>query len=630
MCGITGIAVFGNNPLPTYPQLKAMCDTLIHRGPDEEGMDIQDGVAIGVRRLSIIDLKTGSQPIFNEDRTIRTVYNGEIYNFRELRKDLEARGHVFYTKSDTEVILHAYEEYGEDFPKYLNGMFAFVLHDAAKRKLYLVRDHIGIKPLYYSFNENHLIWGSEIKAILTGGFVDRSLDLNALSEFLSWEYIPGERTLFKSIRKLEPGKMLEIDLDHPVCNSIVYWDVPFFKEGLTKTPAEWEEEVDHKIKKCVQRQLVSDVPLGAFLSGGVDSSLVVSFMDDANTFSIGFDDPTYNELKWARKVANHLGVNHVDDIIKSDIAVLFDKLMHHMDDPIGDFSIFPTYLVSLHARKNVTVALSGDGGDELFGGYETYVADQVARQYAYVPKVLRIKLIEPLIKSLKPSPVKKGLVNKAIRFVEGLEHSEDLSHARWRIFTGNGFRKMLFTPDALAELNNPEDTHIHKLFQQAGDRDHLNRSLYVDLKSYLCDNCLVKIDRMSMAVSLESRVPLLDKELVELAFQIPGNIKVAHGKTKVLLKRIAARHVPHECVYRPKEGFSIPIKNWLKSDLFPLMQNLLDKNTIKHEGLFQPAAIERLKQEHLSGISNHSHILWSLMVFQAWRKRWLEGNIAKS
>jgi asparagine synthase (glutamine-hydrolysing) len=359
------------------------------------------------------------------------------------------------------------------------------------------------------------------------------------------------------------------------------------------------------------------------LSGGVDSSLVVSCMGAASTFSIGFHDPTYNELKWARKVANHLGVNHVDDIIKPDIVALFDKLMHHMDDPIGDFSIFPAYLVSQHARKNVTVALSGDGGDELFGGYETYVADQMARQYAYVPSILRSNLIEPFIKSLKPRPAKKGLVNKAIRFVEGLEHPEDLSHARWRIFTGNGFKQTLFTPEAQAEISIPEDAHIHKLLQEAGDRDPLNRSLYVDLRSYLCDNCLVKIDRMSMAVSLESRVPLLDKELVELAFRIPGHLKVANGKTKVLLKRVAARHVPRGCVYRPKEGFSIPIKNWLKSDLRPLMEDLLDKSSIKKEGLFQPATIETLKQEHLSGAANHSHLLWSLMVFQAWKKKWL-------
>jgi asparagine synthase (glutamine-hydrolysing) len=588
MCGIAGIAVFRENlPPPSYQQLKGMCDVLIHRGPDEEGVDIRDGVAIGLRRLSIIDILGGNQPIFNEDRTIRVVNNGEIYNFRELRKELESRGHIFTTNTDTEVIVHAYEEYGRDFPNSFNGMFAFSLHDMAKRRLYLVRDHIGIKPLYYAFNKNYMVWGSEIKAILASNLVERNLDVESLGEFLAWEYIPGEGTLIREIRKLEPGKMIEIDLDYPECNPEVYWDVPNTENYQNKKPSEWEEEVDQKIRECVKRQLVSDVPLGAFLSGGVDSSLVVSSMGDAKTFSIGFDDPTYNELKWAREVAHHLNVKHVDDIIKPDVESLFEQLMVFMDDPIGDFSIFPTYLVSQHARKYVTVALSGDGGDELFGGYETYVADQKSYQYASIPALIRHKIIEPFIKSLKPRPAKKGVINKAIRFVEGLGQPEDLSHARWRNFLGNGFREILFSPDALSQLQTPTYAHIRQLFKQAGNRDPLNQSLYVDLKSYLCDNCLVKVDRMSMAVSLESRVPLLDKELVELAFRIPGNLKVVNGKTKILLKRVAARHVPSECVYRPKEGFSIPIKNWLKSRLRPLMEELLNSENIKQEGLFQ-------------------------------------------
>lgn len=625
MCGIAGIAAFGDMPSPSYHVLKEMCDTIIHRGPDEDGMDIRDGVAMGMRRLSIIDLSGGSQPIFNENLTIRVVYNGEIYNFKELRKELESCGHHFKTNTDTEVIVHAYEEYGKDFPTYLNGMFAFALHDMAKHKLFLVRDHVGIKPLFYSFNRKYMVWGSEIKVLLASNLIERQLNIDALGQFLAWEYIPGEATLFKSILKLEPAKMIEIDLNRPSCQPETYWDVPQKEENHNKKIEEWEEEVDQKIRECVKRQLVSDVPLGAFLSGGVDSSLVVSAIGDARTFSIGFDDPTYNELKWARKVADHLNVQHIDDIIKPDIENLFEQLMYFMDDPIGDFSIFPTYLVSHHARKHVTVALSGDGGDELFGGYETYVADQKACQYSLVPALIRYNFIEPLVKSLKPRPAKKGFINKAIRFVEGLEQPEDLSHARWRIFTGNGFRETVFTTDVLDEITTSEATHIRRLFKEAGNRQPLNKSLYVDLKSYLCDNCLVKIDRMSMAVSLESRVPLLDKELVELAFRIPEKYKVANGKTKVLLKKIAAKYVPRECVYRPKEGFSIPMKNWLKTRLHPLMEELLNHKHIEREGLFQPASIEKLKREHLLGVNNHSHILWSLMVFQDWRRRWLKG-----
>jgi asparagine synthase (glutamine-hydrolysing) len=315
----------------------------------------------------------------------------------------------------------------------------------------------------------------------------------------------------------------------------------------------------------------------------------------------------------------------MDDIIRPDIISLFDRLMYHMDDPIGDFSIFPTYLVSRHARQAVTVSLSGDGGDELFGGYDTYVADSMAQQYARIPQPLRQALVEFPVRQLRPHSAKKGLINKALRFVEGMDKAKGLGHARWRIFAGERMRETLFTPEARQELATPATSHILKLFEAAGNREPLDRNLYVDLKSYLCDNCLVKVDRMSMAVSLEVRVPFLDRELVELAFQIPGRLKVVGRKTKVLLKRVAARHIPEACVYRPKEGFSLPIKNWLRAELRPMMDELLHAVHIGREGIFQAGTVERLKQEHLAGMANHSHILWSLMVFQAWKKRWLEG-----
>jgi asparagine synthase (glutamine-hydrolysing) len=625
MCGIAGVAAFGGACTPAWEQLQAMCRTLAHRGPDAEGLDIRDHVALGMRRLAIIDVRGGNQPIFNEDRTVRTVFNGEIYNFRELRRELQAHGHRFSTNTDTEVIVHAYEQYGADFPNRFNGMFAFALHDSARRKLYLVRDHLGIKPLYYAFSNAWVVWGSEIKALLASGLVERQLDFVALAEFLTWEYVPGSRTLLTAVRKLEPGEMLEIDLQAPQCRPRAFWDVPGTEVATAKGDGDWEEEVDGKIRECVQRQLVSDVPLGAFLSGGVDSSLVVASMGAAKTFSIGFDDPSYNELEWARRVAAHLGVDHVDEIIRPDIAELFGHLMQFLDDPIGDFSIFPTYLVSRYARQHVTVALSGDGGDELFGGYETYVAQDTAHAYQRLPSWLRGRVIEPWVRALRPRPEKKGLINKAKRFVEGLEHPEGLAHARWRIFLGEALRRELFTGNALEALASPAESHILRLFERAGRREPLNRSLYVDLKSYLCDNCLVKVDRMSMAVSLEARVPFLDKEMVELAFRIPAHLKVAGGRTKVLLKRVAARHVPHACVYRQKEGFSIPIKNWLKSELRPLMEELLDHHTLDQQGIFHTVSIERLKKEHLAGVANHSHILWSLMVFQAWQTLWLKG-----
>jgi asparagine synthase (glutamine-hydrolysing) len=632
MCGIAGIAAFRDARSPVREQIHAMCETIVHRGPNDEGIHVQGGVGLGMRRLSIIDLGGGRQPIWNEDRTVLTVFNGEIYNYRELRRDLEARGHRFTTHSDTEVIVHGYEEYGRDFPIHLNGMFAIALHDTVRRKLILVRDHIGIKPLYYSFTDARIVFGSEVKVLLASGLVKRDLDIDALGQFLSWEYVPGAETLLMGVERLEPGHLIEIDLSNPICAPRRYWDIPLPEADEAhvlsqRTFDEWADAVDAKLRESVQRQLVADVPLGAFLSGGVDSSLVAAAMQRARTFSIAFGEESYNEAPYARAVADHLGVDHVCEAISADVVGLFERLMYLLDDPIGDFSIFPTFLVSRVARKHVTVALSGDGGDELFGGYETYLAEERARQYARVPALLREKLIEPCVRGQRPRAAKKGLINKAKRFVEGFHHPEVLGHARWRLFVTEEMRAEIFTPEARQAMATPVTHHITELMRAAGPRQPLNRGLYVDVKSYLCDNILTKVDRMSMGVSLEARVPYLDRELVELAFQVPDHLKVSRGHTKVLLKAIAARHVPAHCVYRPKEGFSVPIKNWLRTQFRHLLESLICRERMEQGRVFAWPAIERLKTEHLDGRANHSHILWSLMVFEAWRERWLEGYL---
>jgi asparagine synthase (glutamine-hydrolysing) len=601
-----------------------MCTTIVHRGPDEQGIDIRDGVGLGARRLSIIDVAGGHQPLFNEDETVRLVFNGEIYNYRELRQALLERGHRFRSATDGEVLVHLWEENGRDFLEQVNGMFAIALFDASRRRLLVARDRLGIKPLYYAETGKHFVFGSELKAILASGLVERRVDLDALGQFLAWEYVPTPRTLLCGIEKLRPGHVLEVDLEGGGRECRAYWSVSSIRpaNGDSRRSEEWEEVVDAQVRTSVQHQLVSDVPLGAFLSGGVDSSLVVSAMGSASTFSIGFVDQSYNELPWSRAVANHLGVSHTTEVIQPDVIDLFGKLMHFMDDPIGDFSIFPTYLVSRLARRSVTVVLSGDGGDELFGGYETYVAQLKARTYRRIPHFIRAGAVEPLVHALPPRPEKKGLVNKAKRFIEGLEHDERLAHARWRLFIGESMRRALFTPAALEEMVTPSAEHVLDLFDEADGRDEINRCLYADMKSYLIDNCLVKVDRMSMACSLEARVPLLDHELVETALQIPGRFKIQGDSTKILLKRVAARHVPAECVYRPKEGFSIPIKHWLGTTLKPLMHELLAPSRISAEGIFRAETVERLIREHLDGRANHSHILWSLMVFQDWKRRW--------
>jgi asparagine synthase (glutamine-hydrolysing) len=503
-------------------------------------------------------------------------------------------------------------------------MFAIALHDSREKKLYLVRDHLGIKPLYYSLTDACLVWGSEVKVILASGLVQPELSTDAINQFLTWEYVPGSGTLMKNVHKLEPGQMLSLDLATGRASVDQYWDIPDY-HSVDRSEAEWADAVERKIMECVRAQMVSDVPLGAFLSGGVDSSIVAAGMGRAKTFSIGFEDPSYNELEYSKRVAEHLGVDHVTEVIKPHVVDLFDKLMFHLDDPIGDFSIFPTYLVSRLARRHVTVALSGDGADELFGGYETFVANDLARRYQAVPRFVRSGVIEAAVNRLRPRSAKKGFVNKAKRFVEGAAQSPELGHCRWRKFLDDQTRQALFTGEATSGFGTPTDGHILALFDRAGKRPELDRSLYVDVKSYLSDNILTKVDRMSMAVSLETRVPYLDKDLVELAFQVPPELKVNHGKTKVMLKQIAARHVPSSCVYRQKEGFSIPIKNWLGTQFRPLLEDLLDANRIRQAGIFESSTIEALKNEHLTGAANHSHLLWGLIVFEAWRDKWLRA-----
>ncbi len=624
MCGIAGIASLSNEPV-SLEQLQRMCDAMRYRGPDDAGYLVDPGVAIGMRRLSIIDLQSGHQPIFNEDETVAVVLNGEIYNYRELRAWLLTRGHRFKTASDTEVIVHLWEEVGIEFAERLNGMFAIAILDRRARKLVLARDHVGIKPLYFARVAAGLAFGSELKVVLESGWVPRSLDMDSVGQFLSWEYVPGEATLLRDVRRLEPASLLELDLVSGKHSIRQYWNPLRAREradAVSRSAADWESEVDATIARCVRSQLVADVPLGAFLSGGVDSSIVVAAMGEARTYSIGFDDPTYNELPWSEHVARHLGVDHHVEIIRPNVRELFDRLMAHMDDPIGDFSIFPTYLVSRLAASQVKVVLSGDGGDELFGGYETFLAQERARTWEAIPAWVRRGVLDPLLQALPPTSAKKGLINKAKRFAEGAGFDPALGHARWRLFLSDEGRRRLFLPAAQRQLTSPIGAHIYRLNAEASALDARDRALYVDFRSYLVDNCLTKVDRMSMACSIEARVPLLDKDVVELAFRMPSSLKYTARETKLLLKRVAARHVPRDCVYRPKQGFSIPIKSWLKDEFRDLMESYLGRERIAAGGIFEPGEVSRLVTEHLGNRANHSHILWSLLVFQQWLERW--------
>ena len=621
MCGICGILFNDRNRRAEKSVLKQMCDTMIHRGPDDEGQAVLGPVGLGMRRLSIIDLTTGHQPLSNEDGSVWIVFNGEIYNYRELRVDLEKLGHRFVTMSDTESIVHGYESWGEGVCERLNGMFGFALWDKGAKKLILARDRIGIKPLYYYMDEEKLVFGSEIKAILRCPNVRRRLDFSALNNYLTFEYIPSPCSIFKDIRKLEPGYWLSWQDGKIECKH--YWELKPQERPFSDDSA--GERLTELLEDSVRLRLVSDVPLGAFLSGGVDSSIIVSLMarcmnQPVKTFSIGFKESSYNELLYARAVAKKYNTEHHEFIVEARALDLTEKLVKQLDEPFGDFSIFPTYLVSKMARDYVTVTLSGDGGDELFAGYDSYRAHQFYRRfYRWLPVQVRKNLFAKVAQLLPPTEKKKGIINSFKRFVQGASLPSSLYHARWMVFLQEWERENLFDEDVVGEILR-EDPYgfIHRYSRLADGWDDVTRTGFIDVKTYLVDNILVKVDRMSMATSLETRVPYLDHRVVEFAFTLPPDQKMRGFSTKVLLKKAFWNRLPPEIQNRDKQGFSIPIKNWIRNELKSMMCDLLDESRIRKQGIFNSAYVSRLVDEHLRGTANHSHKLWALIVFEQW------------
>ncbi|MFO7889326.1 MAG: asparagine synthase (glutamine-hydrolyzing) [bacterium] len=619
MCGICGILYKDSCRTPDKQMLHNMNNTIIHRGPDDSGVQIFSSVGLAMRRLSIIDLTTGHQPLSNEDKTITIVFNGEVYNFPVLKKQLQNLGHRFKTSTDTEVIVHGYEEWGEDVCKKINGMFAFALWDGKKKKLMLARDRIGIKPLYYYQDGEKLVFGSEIKTILQCDNLDKSIDLVALNNFLTFEYIPSPRSIFKNIHKLEPGHWLT--WSHGQLNDSSYWD--FVPRKKFWKASEAQQRMQEIMQDSVRLRLISDVPLGAFLSGGIDSSITVASMarlmeKPVKTFSIGFKESSYNELDYARAVSEMYNTEHHEFTLKANALELTEKLVKQFDEPFGDFSIFPTYLVSKMARDFVTVALSGDGGDELFAGYDTYRAHMFAQRiYKWMPGK---SMFNYLADKIPPTEQKKGFINSYKRFVQGTWLPESLYHARWMIFLQQQERARLLSDDVLNEISDYKhydfiQRHAEKLDENTDD---ITRMGYIDLKTYLVDNILVKVDRMSMANSLETRVPFLDHRLVEFAFSLPPHLKMKLLKTKYILNKTFWNYLPREVQNRDKQGFSIPIKNWIKEELKPMMTDLLNESRIRQQGFFKPEYVAELMNTHIKGKENHSHKLWALMFFQQW------------
>jgi asparagine synthase (glutamine-hydrolysing) len=625
MCGICGIINRERDHGVDRADIQAMCDAIVHRGPDEEGQHIEGPVGLGMRRLSIIDLSSGQQPIYNEDRTAAIVLNGEIYNHLELRRVLQERGHVFRSHADTEAILHAYEEYGEECPNHLNGMFAFAIWDEKRQRLFIARDRIGKKPLYYYFDDKRLVFASEIKSILRLRGIPREIDPRALDAYLTFEYIPAPMSIFKDIRKLPQGHWLMLEGERLRIQR--YWRLHY--RASAKSEAELADEFVDLLRDAVKIRLMSEVPLGAFLSGGLDSSAVVAMMSQTaasgvKTFSIGFDNSTYNELPYARAVAAHFNTEHYEEIITPDAVGLTERIVRQLDEPLGDFSVFPTLMVSQMARKHVTVALSGDGGDELLGGYETYIAEQTARRYRRLPGWLRRGLIEPAVALLPPTEKKKGLINKSRRFIEGCRLPADLQHVRWMIFLSEAEKRLLYS----AALRTPLAAHdpygfIRQAFTACNSEAPLDQQEYVDIVTYLVDDIMVKVDRMSMAVSLEARAPFLDYRVVEFCAALPPHLRLNGKRSKYILKEAFRGILPEMILNRRKEGFSIPIKSWMKEELKPMMLDFLSPAALQRTGYFEPGYVQQLIGEHLAGKENHSHRLWALLMFQMWHNEYM-------
>ncbi len=641
MCGITGI-INQNGKAVDRELLKNMADVLEHRGPDDEGFYINSSdfplenlkwkqshgkgnVGLGHRRLSIIDLSTGHQPMQNEDNSIWISFNGEIYNFIDLKKELIGKGHIFRTNSDTEAIVHAYEEWGEDCVKHLRGMFAFAIWDENRQTLFLARDRLGIKPLYYYSDQSKFIFGSEIKALLQHPDMKREIQPEALYDYLCFLYVPAPGSIFKGIYKLLPGHTLMVKEGRLADKE--YWDLSFAEN--TRIPEkEWCEKIIEKLRESVDIRLISDVPLGAFLSGGVDSSAVVALMsslktEPVQTSSIGFGEEKFNELPYAREIAKAYNTDHHEMIVSPDAAGILEQLTWYFDEPFSDSSAIPTYYVSQVARQKVTVALSGDGGDENFAGYRRYYFDRLENQLrAIFPSAFRRDAIGALARIYPKADwlpqffrAKTLLTNLSLDPVEGYYNSMSWFQA---------FKKDILSPDMRKELSgyNPI-SHYHKYYDNIQTSDPLSKIQYLDIKTYLTDDILTKVDRASMAHALEIRVPVLDHEFMELVATIPSNLKLKGKNGKHIFKKALEPTLPENCLHRKKMGFSIPLSQWLRNELKPVFEDKVLSGNGFALNYLNKDTVEGLWKRHLGGRSDYGFELWSILFLEEWGRRWV-------
>ncbi|HAT73120.1 MAG TPA: asparagine synthase (glutamine-hydrolyzing) [Elusimicrobia bacterium] len=628
MCGICGIYNYGSGLPVTREALKAMNDLIVHRGPDDEGYYAHENVGLAMRRLSIIDLSTGHQPISNEDDTLQIVFNGEIYNFQELREGLLARGHTFKTKSDTEVILHLYEEKGADFPKELRGMFAVAIWDKKKARLVLARDRIGKKPLYYAVTPAFIAFASELRCLLAVPGMPRDIDLKAVDSYLTLQYIPSPMSVFKSARKLEPAHTLVFEKGH--IKTERYWNLPLGEKKLNLPVEELKERLRAELAEAVKIRLISEVPLGAFLSGGIDSSVVVALMAKASpepvkTFSIGFKEAEFSELGYAKQVAGMYGTNHTEFVVEANMASVLEKLAWHYSEPYADSSALPSYFVSRETRKAVTVALNGDGGDENFGGYIRYQAMKGAAYFRALPVWAR----KAALAAMEPFPENTAPFNTVWRLRKFLQAVSQRELSNTYLSTVSYFKtdeKELLLSDAFKnelgrDINYPE-RYIGGLFKEAEGLGLTEKLMYTDLRSYLPDCLMTKMDIAAMANSLEARSPFLDHKVMEFAFRLPENMKLrGFTGTKWILKEAFKDMLPPQIYKRGKMGFGIPLGPWFRGELKDYWAGACLSQKALGRGYFKPEAMYKLWDEHQSGARDNGYRLWALLMLELWHRQ---------
>lgn len=633
MCGICGYLHLNRGTLSPPEVLERMCLALRHRGPDDQGIFVDSYVALGQRRLSIIDLAGGHQPLFNEDGDIAIVFNGEIYNFPDIKARLEKTGrHAFKTHSDTEVIVHLYEEEDVDCLKSLNGMFAFAIWDKKQERLFCARDRMGKKPLYYTVMNNHAVFASELKALILHPEVRRSLSLESLSKYLAFEYVPAPATIFEKIFKLEPGHYFVVDMKQPLAirQEIVsrqYWDIEF--KPVQRPIQEITDEFLRRFKEAVRLRLISDVPLGVFLSGGIDSSSVVAMMaelmpsKDIKTFSIGFSEKSFDESTYARQMASYFHTDHYEDVLTPKMLLdILPEVCDNLDEPFGDPSVIPTYLLSRFTRKYVTVALGGDGGDELFAGYDPFLAHYPAKYLEKLPMPV-IKALATVARLLPVSTRNISFDFKIKQFLAAMHYRYGQRHFAWLGSFPPDTQRALLAPDAFVASNSHNPFCVIDSYLREIPINHeLDGIIYLYCKLYLQDDILVKVDRTSMANSLEVRAPFLDLNVVEFVNTIPHDLKLRGFTTKYILKRAMQSKLPRDIVRRRKKGFGIPIADWFKNELKSVLLDLFQESKLKKQGLFQPAFVGNLMQEHFAGRKDNRKQLWTLFMFEKWYEKY--------